>query len=55
MPSTDRRKKKVAAKPRAAAPVPLCRYEELAIRENRAREAAATKGTPSPPLIDRAD
>ena len=26
-------------------PIPLCRYEELAMRENRAREAAARAET----------
>lgn len=35
--------------PRAAPPppVPLCRYEELAMRENRAREEAARRESES--------
>jgi hypothetical protein len=35
------------APPPANAPVPLCRYEELAMRENRAREAAARRKSES--------
>jgi hypothetical protein len=31
----------------APPPVPLCRYEELAMRENRAREAAARRESES--------
>ena len=30
----------------AKAPVPLCRYEELAMRENRLRQAKAEKSEP---------
>lgn len=35
------------APPPADPPVPLCRYEELAMRENRAREAAARRKSES--------
>ena len=32
--------------PPAKLPVPLCRYEELAMRENRLRQAKAEKSEP---------
>lgn len=40
---TDRKTPRKPRPPESAPPIPLCRYEELAMRENRAREAAARR------------
>lgn len=42
----------MADKKTPPAPIPLCRFEELAARENRLREEAAKKDKP-PPRGDR--
>jgi hypothetical protein len=62
MRSTDRdRSRSVGAagqpaeKRAPAEPALLCRYEELAIRENRAHAARVTKDDAGTPLADRAD
>ena len=48
---TDRKTPRKPRPPESAPPpppsIPLCRYEELAMRENRAREAAARRESES--------
>ncbi|MBO9696500.1 MAG: hypothetical protein J7499_09895 [Sphingopyxis sp.] len=46
MPGKKARHEKPSARPAAKEAVPLCRYEELAMRENRLRQASAAKTRP---------
>lgn len=43
MPGKPPRRETPPVRPAAKAVVPLCRYEELAMRENRLRKAGAAK------------